>query len=255
MKELAAGSELADGPTGHRLSWSDGEATFYDRSDAVIFSRVTDAEPAAIVESYQHPNGEPLFDLGLPPIVEEPERTRERVMDPPAIETPPADDEEVDHVTVDAVVSELGWNRCPPSEADVLRVGEPRVGRAIAYRQSQFVYESVILPDYRHARCTFSSAGAARRFMIMELAHILRLWTPLPRINPTGSLPGAPSRRVRPALTLHGPEAEPHSQSATAGIRCTQFQLGRDGRTADIAASYRHPKGEPLFELSNQPGT
>ena len=255
MKELAAGSELEDGPTGHRLSWSDGEATFYDRSDAVIFSWVIDAEPAAIMESYQHPNGEPLFDLGLPAIAVEPEPPRGRVTDPPAIETPPADDEEVDHVTVDAVLSELGWDRRTPSEADVLRVGDLRVGRAIAYRQTQFVYESVIPPDYRHARCRFSSAGAARRFMIMELGHVLRLRTSLPRIQP--------NRLARGCTIEKGPTG---FDVAWRRGRAT-FPLGYNGHQdalnfswvamaelADIAASYRHPNGEPLFELSNQPG-
>jgi len=256
MKELAAGSELEDGPTGYRLSWSGGEATFYDRSDAVIFSWVIDAEPAAIVESYRHPNGEPLFDLGLSTIIEEPERPRGRVMDPPGIETPPADDEEVDHVTVDAVLSELGWDRCTPSEADVLRVGEPRVGRAIAYRQSQFVYESVIPPDYRHARCTFSSARAARRFMIMELGQILRLRTSLPRIQPNRLAPGCTIEKGPTGFDVAWPGGRATFPIGYSGHQdALNFSWVAMAELADIAASYRHPNGEPLFEPSNQPGS
>ena len=65
MKELADGSELEEVPTGHRLSWPGGEATFYRRYEAVTFSWVIDADPASIVASYRHINGEPLFDLGV----------------------------------------------------------------------------------------------------------------------------------------------------------------------------------------------
>ena len=36
-------------PTGHRLSWPGGEATFYRRYEAVTFSWVVGAEPATIV--------------------------------------------------------------------------------------------------------------------------------------------------------------------------------------------------------------
>jgi hypothetical protein len=255
MKELAAGSELQDGPTGHRLSWSDGEATFYDRSDAVIFSWVIDADPAAIMESYQHPNGEPLFDLGLPVIAEEPERPRGRVTDPPAIETPPADDEEVDHATVDAVLSELGWDRRTPSESDVLRVGDLRVGRAIAYRQTQFVYESVIPPDYRHARGRFSSAGAARRFMIMELGHVLRLRTSLPRIQPNRLARGCTIEKGPTGFDVAWPRGRATFPLGYTGHQdALNFSWVAMAELADIAASYRHPNGEPLFELSNQPG-
>src|SRR4029453_8038721 len=38
MRRLAAGCQLEDGPTGHRLSWPGGEATFSDRSGALTFS-------------------------------------------------------------------------------------------------------------------------------------------------------------------------------------------------------------------------
>ena len=93
MKELADGSELEEVPTGHRLSWPGGEATFYRRYEAVTFSWVIDADPASIVASYRHINGEPLFDLGIGAENELVERPRGRAMDPPPIETPPPDTE------------------------------------------------------------------------------------------------------------------------------------------------------------------
>jgi hypothetical protein len=157
----------------------------------VTFSWVIDADPAAITASYQHPNGEPLFDLGVAPIAEEPERPRGRVMDPPAIEVPPPDNDEVDLVTIGAVLSDLGWEHRAPSVPEMLAAaGLGEVGRAISYRQSQFVYESVVGSDYRNTECTFSTAAAARRFMIMELSRILRMRRRLPRIQ----------QRVRPSV-------------------------------------------------------
>jgi hypothetical protein len=248
MKQLAPGTELDNGPTGHRLSWRDGEATFYDKTDAVIFSWVIGADPAAIVASYQHPNGKPLFDLAIPPVAEPPERPPGHVTAPPAIEIPPPDDEEVDQASIDAVLAQLGWERSKPSGADVVLVGEPRVGRAIAYRQSQFAYESVIPPDHRRTRCTFSTAAAARRFMIMELGHVLRLRTSLPRIQPN---------RLAPGCTIEkGPTG---FEVAWLGGRAT-FPIGYSGHQdalnfswvakaelADIVASYQAPNGEPLF--------
>jgi hypothetical protein len=67
MKELAAGCQLEEVPSGHLLSWPGAEATFYRRYDAVTFSWVVDADPASIDASYRHINGEPLFDLGYGP--------------------------------------------------------------------------------------------------------------------------------------------------------------------------------------------
>jgi hypothetical protein len=99
MKRLAPGTELEQGPTGHQLSWPEGEATFYYQYKAVTFSWVIGADPAAIVASYQHPNGEPLFDLGVPAVIESPgggegvagsrpsryhRRTRKKLIKPPS---------------------------------------------------------------------------------------------------------------------------------------------------------------------------
>lgn len=250
MDELAPGTQLEDGPTGHRLTWPGGEATFHRRSEAVTFSWVIDADPATIVASYGHVNGEPLFDLGVTADTVGRERPRARVMDPPPIEPPPPDDEEVDQATIDRVLAELGWERRPASGAEVLAVGHGEVGRAISYRQSQFVYESVVGPDYRKAHCTFSTAAAGRRFMIMELGRILRMRTRLPRIQPN---------RLAPACTI---EKGPTGFNLTWADGEATFPIGYIGHQqaldfswvvaaelADIAASYRHPNGEPLFNL------
>jgi hypothetical protein len=252
MKRLAPGSDLEEGPTGYRLSWPDGEATFYDRLEAVTFSWVIDADPAAIAASYRHPNGEPLFDLGVLAPVQQ-DRPRGRLMDPLPVETPPADDEEVDQATIDSVLAELGWIHRTPSGADVLLVGDEQGGRAIAYRQSQFLFESVVSPDYRKAMCTFTTAAAARRFMIAELGHVLRLRTSLSSIRPNRLAPGCTLEKGPTGFEVGWPGGRAIFPIGYVGHQnALNFSWVAAAEVADIAASYRHPNGEPLFDLSQQ---
>ena len=64
---LAPHCTIEEGPTGFELTWAEGRATFpIDSSGqmyAQTFSWVVTAEPAEIIASYRHPNGEPLFHL------------------------------------------------------------------------------------------------------------------------------------------------------------------------------------------------
>jgi hypothetical protein len=252
MNELATGSELEEVPSGHRLSWPGSEATFYRRHEAVTFSWVIDADPATLAASYRHINGEPLFDLGIRAEAELVERPRGRVMDPPPIEVPPPDTDDIDLATIDAVLAEHAWARRQPSGADVLAVGDAQVGRAIAYRQSQFVYESVVRPDYRNLMCTFSSAAAARRFMIMELSRLFRMRTRLPRIQPNRLAPGCTIEKGPTDFELAWPGGDGTFPIGYIGHqRALDFSWVALAELAEIAASYRHPNGEPLFDLSH----
>jgi hypothetical protein len=252
MKRLAPGTELEQGPTGHQLSWPEGEATFYYQYKAVTFSWVIGADPAAIVASYQHPNGEPLFDLGVPAAIEKPRRRRGRARKPP-IEVPPPDAEEVDQTTIDTVLADLGWRRRKASAGEILAVvGDGEVGRAICYRQSQFVYESVVESDYRSTVCTFSTAGAARRFLIMELSAILRMRRRLPKIqlNRLGS--GCKIEKGPTDFELSWSSGEATFPIGYIGHQqALDFSWVATAELADIARSYRHPNGEPLFDLSH----
>ena len=251
MKELADGCELEEVPSGYRVSWPDAEATFYRRYEAVTFSWVVDADPATIDASYRHSNGEPLFDLGIRATEAEIfERPRGRVMEPPPIEVPPPDDEEVDHATIDTVLTDFGWERGEPSGADILVAGDAQTGRAIAYRQSQFVYESLVRPDYRSTMGTFSTSAAARRFMIMELSKLLRLRTPLPKIQPNRLAPACTLEKGPTDFELAWPGGEATFPIGYIGHqRALDFSWVAMAELADIAASYRHPNGEPLFDL------
>jgi hypothetical protein len=253
-KELAPGTSLAPAPSGHRLTWPGGEATFYRDLDAVGFSWVSMAEPADIAASYRHFNGEPLFDLGIEsePRPPQPPRPR-RVMAPLPVESPPPDYlDPADLAVIDEIAARLNWARRPPVGAEVLSLGDDQVGRAISYRQSQFVYEHTVSEDWRSAVGTFSTAAAARRFMIAELGFILRQRTRMPRIRP---------RRVGPDCAI---EKGPTSFLVTSPAGQGNFNIGYNGHQnaltfgwvataslADIAASYQHPNGEPIFDLDD----
>jgi len=251
MKQLAPGTELEEGPTGHRLSWPGGEGTFYHQYKAVTFSWVIGADPAAIVASYEHPNGEPLFNLGVPAIIEKPKLLMGRIKKPP-VEVPPPDDEEIDQATIDALLADLGWERRPPSGAEILAVvGDGEVGRAIFYRQSQFVYESVVESDYHSAVGTFSSAAAARRFMIMELSAILRMQHRLPKIQLNRLAPECAIEKGPTGLRLSWPGGEATFPVGYIGHQqALDFSWVASAELGDIAGSYRHPNGEPLFDLA-----
>jgi hypothetical protein len=253
MKQLAPGTAIEKGPMGHRLSWPRGEATFYHMYKAVNFSWVIDADPAVIVASYQHPNGEPLFDLGVPATIAKPKRPRRRIRKAPPIEVPPPDDEEVDQATIGAVLADLGWNRRMASGAEILAVvGPGEVGRAISYRQSQFVYESVVESDYRSAVCTFSSAAAARRFMIMELSTILRMQRRLRKIQLNRLAPGCGIEKGPTGFDLRWPGGEANFPIGYIGQQnALSFSWVATAELAEIAASYQHPNGQPLFDLSD----
>ena len=252
MKQPAPGTELEEGPTGYRLSWPGGEATFYHQHNAMTFSWVINADPAVIVASYQHPNGEPLFDLGVPATMARPKRPKRRSRKPPPIEVPPPDDEEVDLATIDAVLADLGWQRRTATGAEILAVvGPGEVGRAISYRQSQFVYESVVETDYRSTECTFSIAAAARRFMIMELSGIRRMHRRLPRIQLNRLAPGCTLEKGPTDFELSWPGGQATFPIGYIGHQnALDFSWVAMAELADIAASYQHPNGEPLFDLN-----
>jgi hypothetical protein len=259
LHELAPGTELEDGPTGLRLTWPGGEATFSRsrRLEAVLFSWVVGVDLARILASYKHSNGEPLFDLGIAADAADrvtPTRPRARVMDPPPIEPPPPDDEDLDQAAIDRVLAELHWERRQASGAEVLTVvGPGEVGRAISYRQSQFVYESVVDADYRKAKCTFSTAAAGRRFLVMELSRIRRMQTRLPRIRRNRLAPACAIEKGPTGFGLTWAGGEATFPTGYIGHQdALEFSWVVTAELADIAASYRHPDGRPLFDLGRR---
>ena len=226
MKRLAIGSQLEDGPTGHQLTWPGGEATFVSRDQAVTFSWAINADPDTIVASYQHVNGEPLFDLGIPVDEWNIHTARGRPggrVAQPRVETPPPDDEgAADRAAIDAMLADRRWERRAPSGGDLLWVGDRYQGRAIAYRQSQFVYESTTGQD---ATATPRPRSQPPRRPAGSCSSNWATWSAggpgYPGSSRTGSLPTAPSRKDPPGSSSPGSTAGPPSRPAPRGT-CTR---------------------------------
>ena len=97
---------------------------------------------------------------------------------------------------------------------------------------------------------TFSTAAAARRFMIMELSKLLRLRTLLPKIQLNRLAPGCTIEKGPTDFELAWPGGEATFPIGYIGHqRALDFSWVAMAELADIAASYRHPNGEPLFDL------
>jgi hypothetical protein len=257
MDRLAAGCQLEDGPTGHRLTWPGDEATFADRSDALTFSWAVGADRDTILASYRHVNGLPLFDLGIPADEWNLHRRRRpagKVMEP-QVETPPPDDEDpADRLAIDAVLADLRWERQPTSGADLLAAADRYQGRAIAYRQSQFVYESTSRSRHRGAKASFSSAAAARRFMLTELREVFRRRTGMPAIRSDRLAPGCAVEAGPTGLELSWGGGRASFPAGDKGYQqAVTFSVVVTAELAEVVASYRHPNGEPLFDLGRGP--
>ena len=258
MRELGAGCQLEDGPTGHRLTWPGGEATFSERSDALLFSWAVGAEPDAILASYRHVNGLPLFDLGIPADewnLHQRRRPGGRVLEP-EVETPPPDvDDAADQLAIDEVLADLRWERRPPGGADVLAVADRYQGRAIAYRQAQFVYETMSgKGGHRNGKATFSSAAAARRYMIIDLRAVFRTRTGMPKIGSDRLAPDCSVEEGPTGLELSWPGGRATFPVDDKGRQqLLTFSVVVTAELAEVTASYRHPNGEPLFDLGQRP--
>jgi hypothetical protein len=246
---LAPGTTLERGPSGYWLTWPGGAAIFHSDLDAIGFSWVAQAEPADIAASYRHVNGEPLFDLGLPVEAQGPTPPApRRVMAPPPVETPPPDDlDPADLAVIDAVAAELQWARRPATRAETLSVGDDQVGRAISYRQSQFLYEHIVGRDWRKTECTFSTAAGARRFLIAELGGILRMRTRMRTIRPRLAAPDCQIERGPTGFLVTSPAGQATFRLGLGHGQALVFSWVAAESLASIAASYRDPDGRPVF--------
>jgi hypothetical protein len=254
LRELAPGFALETVASGHRLTWPGGQATFHFDFAAVQFSWVAMAEPADIAASYRHINGEPLFDLGIEPDSwpSEPRRPR-RVMGPQPVEPPPPDNlNAADIAVIDEVAARLSWERRPPVGVDILSIGDEQVGRAITYRQSQFVYEHTVGETYRSAVGTFSTAAAARRFMVAELSDLLRQRKRMSRITPKRVGPDCAIEKGPTGFLVTSPAGHGNFTIGFVGHqRALTFGWIATASLADIAASFQHPNGAPIFDLDD----
>jgi len=255
-RRLAPGTDLVDGPDGQRLTWPGGWAVFTrgrrGEVHALPFSWAVQASPAEIAASYGHVNGKPLFDLGItdprPWVDPQPVVS---TLKPRQAEVPPPDPDagEEDALIAEAA-AEIAWTPQPVAAADLLAVGQDEVGRVICYQHGAFQYQTFV-QDRRKIISTFTSAGAAHRFLVMEIGAIWRLRQPGFRIIRV--------HRPRPEFTVTKGPTE--FEVSWAGGTAT-FNLGYIGHQqaltftwcaqaslTDIAASYHDYNGAPLFDL------
>src|SRR4029450_12776979 len=129
-------------------------------------------------------------------------------------------------------LADLRWERRPPSGADVLAVADRYQGRAITYRQAQFVYETMSgKGGHRNGKASFSSAAAARRYMISDLRAVFRARTGMPKIG---------SDQLAPHCSVEeGP---------------TGLELGWPGGRATFRADNRRRQQPPTFERGGAGG-
>ena len=223
MKPLAAGSQLEDGPTGHQLTWPGGEATFVNRYQAVTFSWAINADPDTIVASYQHVNGQPLFDLGIPvdewSIHTARGRPGGRVAQP-RVETPPPDDEgAADRAAIDAMLADRRWERRAPSgwrpalgRGPVSGPGHQLPAVPVRLRVDALAQDATATPRPR-SRPPRRPAGSC--------SSNWATWSAggpgYPGSSRTGSLPTAPSRKDPPGSSSPGSTAGPASRPAPRG--------------------------------------
>lgn len=241
--EPASGVTVTQVGTGFRLSWTGGEANFRSDTDLVLFSWVATAPPADIAASFRHINGEPLFDLGIrfetrqqPPL--------RGVMDSEPVESDPA--LQADLAIIDDFLAEsLLWSRRPSWDPIILDVADFDAEWVLRRDEGGYLFERRSQGG-RTASGTFSSARGARRFAVMELGRLWRESRPVRSIWHRVPAPGTQVHSV-PAghrLTWEGGEAV-----FAMDYSAINFSWIAAAELADIAASYRDPNGEPLFDL------
>jgi hypothetical protein len=139
------------------------------------------------------------------------------------------------------------WSRRPGVDPLVLDIATFSTEWVLARTDSGHTIEN---RRSRNVFGTFSSARGARRFAIMELGRLWRQSHGRKSIWPKHPAPG--SRLLEHPdgyrLTWNGSEAK-----FRMDYDAIRFSWIATAELADIAASFSHPNGEPLFDLSRPP--
>jgi hypothetical protein len=129
----------------------------------------------------------------------------------------------------------------------VLAVGSEGVGRVISFRQKSYVYES-FAEDHRYGKASFTSFRGARRFMIMDMATILRSQRRLPPLRPSNPAAGFSIERAPTGYRLIGPDCDATFSIGPVGHRyALDFSRVAVAEPDQILASFLDPHGDPLF--------
>jgi hypothetical protein len=239
-----------------------GQATFNlgfnGHGQALVFSWVAAASLAGIAASYRDPHGQPVFTASslLPSPTSEPPPSA-HATEPAPTGTDAAgmvvqDDDpglSADLAVIDDFLTKsLLWSRRPGVDPLVLDIATFNAEWVLARSDSGYTIEE---RRRRNVFGTFSSGRGARRYAIMELG---RLWRELHGLKPIWPKHLAPGSRLLQKLpdgyrlTWNGGEARFRTD-----YNAIRFSWIATAELADIAASFSHPNGEPLFDLSRPP--
>jgi hypothetical protein len=241
------------------LRWPGGQAVIRGWINYVReFSWLVNASPADIAASYLHPNGEPLFDLGVRYQVRttKPEPGPARTQDRRPLEQPPPDPTASgEYADLDVLAVDNDWQRRPTHRGDVFAYGSSkhRQGRVVSYRGTRFHYQSYIDDTYRKTVATFPTAAAARRFLAMELGAIWRQrQRGLPALRVSGPPPGRTVIKNPTEFEVSwGDQTATFTLGPIGQQQALTFSWCAEAAIPDIAASYRDPAGRPLFPAAS----
>lgn len=250
-REPAPGSSTTPVPSGHQLSWPGGTAFFERQYEAVKFSWVADAEPAAIAASLRDPRGRPLFDLTAEELAPPSPRPIPTLLPPRRPRRLPPDvGAAADLRVVEQAASELGWTRRAAVWPDVLAIGDDQMGRLVTQQRGAFAYQH----DRSRTTIAYVTApAAARRFMLLDLGEILRTRRRLPilRVHSTG--PNTVLTKTATQFELTWPGGAATFRLGPVGQQRAQaFSWCVQARLEDIVASCRDGNGAPLFDLRRE---
>jgi hypothetical protein len=117
----------------------------------------------------------------------------------------------------------------------------------ITFRQGSYVYESFV-EDRRFGKARFSTYRSARRFMIMDMATILRRQRRLPPLRPSNPAVGFSIERAPTGYRLVGPDCDATFSIGPNGHRyALAFSRVATAEPDQIFASFLDTDGAPLF--------
>jgi hypothetical protein len=259
----APGCTIEKEPTGLKVTFPAGWANFnlgaVGHQHALTFSWVADATLADIAASFQDPDGTPIFDPGR--ASQSTDRAGERWPDADEAEPPPRERDahvviaqdgdptlHADLAVIDDFLAEsLLWSRRPGQEPVILDIADFDAEWVLGHGEDGYVFE-YRSQGRRTVYGTFSSARGPRRFAVMELG---RLWRQSRAVRSVWQRVPAPGTQIHSSpsghrLTWAGGEAR-----FVMDYDAINFSWIAAAGLAEIAASYRHPDGEPLFGLGN----
>ena len=155
-------------------------------------------------------------------------------------------EEQADWALIEQFIAEdVEWQRWPGDEGTILDIGDLETHWVLAERDGRFTFET-ISRGHRTVTADFAVARDARCFLLMRLGGSWRYRRRLPDIICRDVAPGTTLVDEPSGHRLAWPEGAALFVSRYDAV---EFSWVAGAEPAVIAASYRHPNGEPLFDL------